>query len=137
MNSTTSIFNEVVDCAYGEAICYDMSGYYCTRLFDKLKALCANLEKKFPFATFNGGSMDFCCEFCIKVEAKPDKKLTPKRIDKICECLPHMKLSHFDKYEALFAFDDEGYFENNFINNNHHDVTGKNLVKKYGLKVVE
>lgn len=135
MNSINPIFNKIVDCAYGEAICMDISGYYSSILMEKLEELCSILDDKFPFATFSSEFIDWTCEFGIKVEAI--QELTPKRLDSICSMLPQMKLINFDKTEALFYFDDEKYFENNFINNNNHRISGKKLAEKYGMELIE
>ena len=137
MNSISSVFNKVVDTAYGSAICYDMLGYYDECNGSKLYELCTLLEKEYPFANFDYDWINYACEFKIIVEVKSNKKLTPKRIDRICGTLSEMKLSSFNETKAVFVFDDEAYFENKFINTTTHKVTGKKLVEKYGLKVVE
>ena len=137
MISTSTIFNKIVDCAYMEAFCYDMLGYYSSVLYNKLNELCAILNNKFVFATFSTTSIDFSCEFGIVVKAKPNRRLTPIRIDKISKILNQMSLSSFDEKKAVFYFDDEKYFENNFINNNYHEISGKKLVEKFGLELIE
>lgn len=128
-----SLFNEIIDCAYGEAICYDMSGYYAHCIDEKLSKLCKSLEEKYPFVKFTHEYIDFTCEFKIIVNVG---RITSKQLDKIAAELPGMKMNIADSNRIEFSIDDEKYFENNFINGDHQ-VTGKSLLKKYGLKVFE
>ena len=128
-----SLFNEIIDCAYGEAICYDMSGYYSNLIDKKLSKLCKCLEEKYPFVKFTHEYIDFTCEFKIIATVA---RITPKQLDEIAAELPNMEMVISDSNKIEFIIDNEKYFENNFINGDHH-VTGKALVKKYGLKVIE
>jgi len=128
-----SLFNEIIDCAYGEAICYDMSGYYSSCIDEKLSELCKSLEEKYPFVKFTQDYVDFTCEFKIIVTVG---RITSGQLDKIAAELPGMKMNIADSNRIEFSIDDEKYFENTFINGDHRR-TGKALLKKYGLKVFE